>query len=245
MNDILIVDWISKCEQFCEDHQIKHDWSKERCLHAIWCGIVSTKYLNLTLIEKFIEICSTINSAEDSSIRRRMSLNPALTLERALAHPEFKWECSSFSSRCMNINDILNHPELEWDWFFVSQNLSVTMEIILANIDEDWSWKCLSRHPNVTMSDIESRLHFPWSWGDVSYNSNLTMTIIEAYPDNEWDWYGISCGMKLTVDLLRQNVDKPWQVTHMSRYNSSITLELLLTTISQSLFNYGYDIGFT
>ena len=61
MIDILIVEWNNKCEQFIKDYQSKHKWNKEKCLVKIWYGIVSTKYLNLTLIEKIIEILPSKN----------------------------------------------------------------------------------------------------------------------------------------------------------------------------------------
>ena len=51
MKDILIIEWINLCEQIIQDHQGQHEWSEEHCICKIWCGIVLTKYLKLTLIK--------------------------------------------------------------------------------------------------------------------------------------------------------------------------------------------------
>ena len=56
MIDILIFEWLNKCEQFLKDHQSQHRWDENECLCTMWCDILSTKYLNSTLTEKCIEI---------------------------------------------------------------------------------------------------------------------------------------------------------------------------------------------
>ena len=56
------------------------------------------------------------------------------------------------------------------------------------------------------------------------------MTMIEAHSDKPWDWNRVSLHMKLTVDLLTQYRDKPWDFYSMSKWNPSITLELVLAT---------------
>ena len=232
MKYILVLEWINKCEQFIQDYQSQHNWNEEQCFYVMWSGITSTKYLNLTLFENYIEIAHKLTSDTKNFVRHKMSENPAFTMEILLACPEWKCECECYSSIYMNINDILDHPELKWDWSHVSHNPSVTMEIVLSNIIKPWNWVRLSRHPNITMSDIESHMNLPWiwKWYGVGQNPNLTMAMIETHPDMDWDWNGISKRMKLTVDLLRQYADKPWDFVKFCQVNPSITLELLCAT---------------
>ena len=186
INDFYISEWINKCKQFIKNHQNKLNLDEEKCLLMIWRGIISTKYLNLKLINICIDIF-IMNNLTQHSLRRTcfdMSWNIVLTIDMLLAYPDLPWHWLAIS-RQMNINDILNHPELSWNWDDVSQNLSVTMEIVLSNIDKPWHWDGLSSHKNINMSDIESHIDLSWNWYYVNYNPNLTMTMIETYPDKE------------------------------------------------------------
>ena len=54
--------------------------------------------------------------------------------------------------------------------------------------NKDWNWWNLSRNSNITMEIIEKFPDKPWKWELVSSNPNLTMDIIEKYPDKPWDW---------------------------------------------------------
>ena len=240
MDHILFEEWINNCNIFIQDYQSQHKWDEEQCLYIMWSGVLSSKYLNSTLIEKFIEILPKLSVESKTDICFRMCMNPALTIEMVLAYPDLLWDFNEMSEH-MNINDILDHSEFKWnldgDW--VSRNPSVTMDVVLSNINKPWSWSWLSRNPNITMSDIESHMDLPWDWYYVSCNPNFTMTMIEAHPDKQWDWASISQSMKITVDLLRHYADKPWDFDNMSNYNPSITLELLLAT---SDLSWNYDM---
>ena len=178
MIDILLLEWINICEHFIKDYQSQHKWNERQCFLIIWSGILSSKYLNSTLIEKYIEILPKLSIENKRSVCNSIQNNPALTMEMVLAYPELEWKCNFVSSKYMNIADILDHPELKWDWTSVSQNLSVTMNIVLSNIDKPWNWGCLSGHRNITMSDIESHMDLAWVWNFVSWNPNETMTMI-------------------------------------------------------------------
>jgi len=229
MYNTIILEWKSICEQFINDHQSQHTWTEDKVLLKLWSNNLSTKYLNSTLIEKFIEILPNLTIETKTSVGSVMSCNPAVTIDLLLAYPDLPWFFYQIS-RLMNINDILNHPLLKWNWCYVSRNRGLTFNIVLSNIDKEWSWFELSCHPNITMSDVESHMDFPWNWDGISYNPNLTMSMIERHPDKNWNWTNISRKMKLTVDILRQNAHKPWSFHHVCSYNYSITLELLLST---------------
>ena len=166
MNDILMLEWINICETFLEDHPPQHDeydddeWDEG--LRELWCGIVSTKYLNLILIEKCIEMLPKLSIGSKRKVCSAICGNVALTMDMLLAYPELEWKNVFYGgSHSMNIHDILNHPELKWKWNAISMNPSVTMEVVLSNIDKPWSWVYLSKHPNITMLDIESHMDLP------------------------------------------------------------------------------------
>ena len=211
MINILILDWKSSCEQFIQETQYQHEVFRtqhESCeennLCKICFDILSTKYLNLSLIEKFVEILPKFNNENETHICSAISQNPALTMEIILAYPSLMdfdvgliFETNM--NLIININDILAHPELKWNWIRVSKNPSVTLDIVLSNIDKPWNWKYLSRHRNITMADIQSHLDLPWNWYSVSNNPNLTMEMIESHPDKEWNWFFINMCITLTT----------------------------------------------
>ena len=199
--------------------------------------MATSKYLNSELILKYIEIFHKLSARYKRIISIEMCKNRALTIHTVMAYSEvhsYHHNLESFftsrNSKYMNINYILNHPELSWNWNFVSHNLSVTMEVVLLNLDKPWHWGRLSSHPNITMSDIESHLYLSWEWEQISMNPNLTFAMIDEH-NIVWDWLGISENIHLTVDLLyKAECRYEWEFEHMSRWNPSITLELLLAT---------------
>ena len=94
MDNILIAEWNNKCEQFLKDHQHQHKWNEEQCLFKLWDGIMSTKYLISTLIEKCIEVLPKLTDESEISICFRINENPAFTMDMVLAYPELQWECN-------------------------------------------------------------------------------------------------------------------------------------------------------
>ena len=90
MNDYLILEWINIYEQCIQDYQSQHKWNEQQCVYAIWNGIMSTKYLNLYLIEKCIILLNSTSEIK-KCVCSVMSRNPALTMEMVLVYPELKW----------------------------------------------------------------------------------------------------------------------------------------------------------
>ena len=39
---------------------------------------------------------------------------------------------------------VLEHPEMNWNWDFLSLNPSITMKDVLEHPDKNWNWNCLS-----------------------------------------------------------------------------------------------------
>ena len=46
---------------------------------------------------------------------------------------------------------INNNLDKEWDWYFISSNPNITMEVIINNLDKPWNWGEISSNPNLTM----------------------------------------------------------------------------------------------
>jgi hypothetical protein len=88
---------------------------------------------------------------------------------------------------------IESHPDKEWDWEGISQNLNLTMldveshPDIESHPDKEWDWGEISQNPGISMSDIESHPTVgntdqatPWNWKGISYNEfNKDTTVLK------------------------------------------------------------------
>ena len=73
------------------------------------------------------------------------------------------------------------YPNKDWNWYRISSNPNITMDIIEKYPDKPWSWYYISKNPNITMDIIENNPDKPWDWDGISQNPNITMEIIEKY----------------------------------------------------------------
>ena len=80
----------------------------------------------------------------------------------------------------------LNHPEIEWDWYKLSANPSITMQDVLNHPSLNWKWDYLSANPSITMQDVLN------------------------HPEIKWDWYALSINPAITLFNIENNLNKPW-----------------------------------
>ena len=112
-----------------------------------------------------------------------------------------------------------------FNWFQISNNKNLTIEIIDKYPDKEWHWgKCgISNNPNLTMEMIEKYPDKEWHWGTGGISSNPTLTIkmIDKYPDKKWHWgkWGISHNPNLTIEMIEKYPDKEWHWGAMSCNN--------------------------
>ena len=81
---------------------------------------------------------------------------------------------------------LLNESNSELDTKHLSENPSLTIDILRMHIKRDWNWFSVSANRSVTMQDIMNHPEYPWEWDGVSYNPNLTISMINQYPNKEW-----------------------------------------------------------
>jgi hypothetical protein len=84
------------------------------------------------------------------------------------------------------------HPELPWNWYWISHNENLTMEYVVQHPEHPWNWLGISQNINLTMDFVEQHPELPWNWFWVSHNKNITMDFVERHPELHWDWTGIS-----------------------------------------------------
>ena len=88
---------------------------------------------------------------------------------------------------------IISNPNKYYDWFLLSLNKNITLEIVKLFIDK-WDWYNLSKNEAIT-------------WHIISNNFNLP-----------WDWRGISMNKNISTDIIRNNINYPWNF-HCLSYN--------------------------
>ena len=95
-------------------------------------------------------------------------------------------------SEYYTFRDVLNHPELPWDWHGVSQNPNITLTDILEHPKNPWNWYFISKNPSITFRDVLNYPKKPWDWNNLSSNPNITFRDILNHPKKPWDWWAIS-----------------------------------------------------
>ena len=86
----------------------------------------------------------------------------------------------------------MENPDKPWNWYWLSANPNITMEIVAANPDAPWDWSWLSENPNITWEIVAANPDAQWDWSELSANPNITWKIVAANPDAPWDWSALS-----------------------------------------------------
>jgi hypothetical protein len=102
------------------------------------------------------------------------------------------------------------YPDIEWDWYYISQHPNITCDIINENINKPWIWESVSNNPNLTWDFIKQYPDIKWSWCFISQHPNITCDIIKENPDKPWLWGSVSSNPNLTFDFIEENLDKKW-----------------------------------
>lgn len=141
----------------------------------------------------------------------KLAMNKNLPLERVFADPN------------------------RWDFWYVSQNPKVTIDIVLENLNLPWDYDALSRNENITWETMCANPTLPWSTRNFCYNKNFSMQIVRDNPFYDWSFYAISnfqnvsvydvretlhkydwdfkgLSKKYTEDVIRKNLDLPWDL---------------------------------
>jgi hypothetical protein len=115
---------------------------------------------------------------------------------------EYNWDIIS-ESPCIKWNFIKRHKE-KINWYILSSNSSITIDIVKNNLDEPWVHSELSVNPNMT-EDIAIKTPFiDWDYESLNLelywkvkrnfkgpmeNSNVTWKLIKANPEMPWFSY--------------------------------------------------------
>jgi hypothetical protein len=119
------------------------------------------------------------------------------------------YDYDAFIEKIINNKKIMScvlesiEPNLTWmefisdyikpNWYYVSKNKLITMEMVMAFPKNPWNWAGLSQNANMTMEIIEKYPQFPWEWKWISRNPNLTWQYHRDHlNDHEWSYFNMS-----------------------------------------------------
>lgn len=127
-----------------------------------------------------------------------ISTNPSVTWDDVMSHPEIDWNFGNLSSNPHITWDIVQaHPERNWSYIGLSSNPNITIDIVTAHPDKDWNYHHLGMNASITCDIIEQHPEIPWNYCTfVSQNPNLTEDFVRRHSEEQWDWSRLSCEHK-------------------------------------------------
>lgn len=146
-------------------------------------------------------------------------VNNTISAKFAIDNPQFNWDWRTISQYA-DLDDIKAHPELPWDYKFLSWNENITIEFILSCPDK-WNYIRLSSHMPI---DIMDKYNLPWVWSNTSRCNGLTWQYVF---DHSYDWTFHMLYMSLPTTLADVEKYNLKYFTVMSR-NPLLDFEVVL-----------------
>jgi hypothetical protein len=140
------------------------------------------------------------------------SANASITWNYVVAHPEIKWDYEFMSANPnINIKIVLSNIHLPWDFFTLSRNRGIKWEDIIANPQLDWNKSQVSENPNITIQIVLDNLNYGWSFPVLTRNPGITWQDILANPQIPWDYEIASENPNITFEDIE--ADSRLQIT--------------------------------
>lgn len=155
---------------------------------------------------------------------KRLSLNPNLTWKFVEEHIHENWSWGNVCENLKPISDLIeNRPDV-CDWDAISNNPSLTLEIIENNRDKPFNYDTLSGHPCITWEFVRKHTDrrgysyiIPWNWYYLCQNPDIFRNIAYLRPF-ELDWGGLSQNQALTQKFVEMCIDRPWNWNVLSSH---------------------------
>ena len=76
---------------------------------------------------------------------------------------------------------------MPWDWDYIAFNPNINLKNIKENIDKPWNFYKLSYNQSVTIDILNNFINREWDWDSLSENKNLTIEFINENMDKPWN----------------------------------------------------------
>lgn len=143
-----------------------------------------------------------INEEIDDRIKETTSINLMNKCPKYI-------DLTDFIYQNVDINYILNHQEVDWDWIRISSSKNIKMEDVWNNPQLNWNWNALSKNPNVTMKEVKNHKEINWNFYFLSENPGIFMKDVKENINEDWVWWLMGTKKDITIeDAIKINENK-------------------------------------
>ena len=128
----------------------------------------------------------------------------------------------------ITMQDIIDNPQCFWEFFAVSENPNLTVDILSMYAPIRFKWYSVTSNPGITMQDIMDHPEYPWDPYAICENPNLSIQMILDTPVERWNgrWDVISCNPGITIVdvLLHPELNWNWNYVLANEFTLDKTL---------------------
>jgi hypothetical protein len=153
--------------------------------------------------------------------KKKLPKNAPVTLHDGCNYREI---LNTFRDACKNQQikwyHVVENPLLPWDYYNLSANRGITMDIVERTPELPWDYTKLSQNPNVTREFYENHLDKDWSVFSLTQNPNFDIDYILSRPElcKNLKWSNFSRNPNVTWDIIVDNPKFPWQFDLLSSH---------------------------
>ena len=135
------------------------------------------------------------------------------------AHPEMPWDTFALLSGGykITVQDVLQHPGLNWDWANLCASKNFTLDEILEHFPEQADLTHISRNPTITMADILAHPEIPWNFSVYSANPQLQFQDVLQNPQFDWNYTIVSLYCPFTIQDILANPHFKWDWSYITQ----------------------------
>ncbi len=139
---------------------------------------------------------------------------------------EIQWEALS-QNTSISAELVRTHPDLPWDWYFVSRKDDLDLEFVKEFVDKELDWNYLSSQPFITLDFVEEHLDKPWCWPSISMAPYVTMEDVESRSRLVGVWHDINLchNPNLSIDFIKDHIEWDWKWGELSSNSNIATPE--------------------
>lgn len=211
----------------------KIDWSELSCNQALTPDLVlafKDKPWDWEILAARISVDSIFEHSELPwhNYGFFMSMNPTLQWHHIVEHPEIQYQWMYVSlNKNMRLEHVLQHPDHPWNWYSLSQNSGIVQSIdtVLQHPELPWCWRMISVNDHISLKDVLEHPECPWDWHYLTRNASIRWPDdICAHPSKSWDWTYISRYFDVNIKQVIDHPDIPWDWEYLTM-NLNISIE--------------------
>ena len=100
-------------------------------------------------------------------------------------------------------------PNAIWHYPSVAKNPNLTWEFVEANPQINW-YNWLSENPSISSDIVSTNLNKLWYYEFLSRNPSITWELVKANPNKHWDYVRLSKNPIITWEIVEANPHISW-----------------------------------